>query len=43
MGAMNIYGALKDKHKITVVGEVPAATVRMIADVVKPEVVGAGG
>jgi len=43
MGAMHIYGALKDQHKITVVGEVPAATVRLIADAVRPKAVGAGG
>jgi sigma-E factor negative regulatory protein RseB len=31
MGAVNAYGAVADGHQITVVGEVPAATVEMIA------------
>jgi sigma-E factor negative regulatory protein RseB len=31
MGAMNAYGARVDGHQITVVGEVPEATVKMIA------------
>ena len=31
MGAMNAYGALVDGHQVTVVGEVPPATVRMMA------------
>lgn len=43
MGAINIYGLLKDKYKITVVGEVPAATVRMVADSVRHDAAGAGG
>ena len=31
MGAVNAYGAVADGHQITVVGEVPAATVQIIA------------
>lgn len=31
MGAMNAYGAMVDGHQVTVVGEVPPATVRMMA------------
>jgi sigma-E factor negative regulatory protein RseB len=31
MGAMNLYGRIVDDHQVTVVGEVPAATVRLIA------------
>ena len=31
MGAMNAYGAVVDGYQVTVVGEVPPATVRMIA------------
>jgi sigma-E factor negative regulatory protein RseB len=31
MGAMNAYGVQLDDHQITVVGEVPATTVKMIA------------
>jgi sigma-E factor negative regulatory protein RseB len=31
MGAVNAYGAVADGHQITVVGEVPAATVEMMA------------
>ena len=31
MGAMNLYGRVVDDHQVTVVGEVPAATVRLIA------------
>lgn len=31
MGAMNAYGAVIDGHQVTVVGEVPPSTVRMIA------------
>jgi sigma-E factor negative regulatory protein RseB len=32
MGAVNVYGAVVDDHQITVVGEVPAATVKMVAE-----------
>ena len=35
MGAMNAYGAVVDGYQITVVGEVPPATVRMIAESVR--------
>ena len=31
MGAMNAYGALIDGHQVTVVGEVPPSTVKMMA------------
>ena len=31
MGAMNAYGAIVDGHQVTVVGEVPALTVEMMA------------
>ncbi len=31
MGAMNAYGAMVDGHQVTVVGEVPAVTVEMMA------------
>lgn len=31
MGAMNAYGAIVDGHEVVVVGEVPAATVEMMA------------
>ena len=32
MGAMNAYGAVVDGHQVTVVGEVPAITVEMMAE-----------
>lgn len=32
VGAMNVYGAVIDEHQVTVVGEVPRATVKMVAD-----------
>jgi sigma-E factor negative regulatory protein RseB len=32
MGAIHINGSLKDNYKITVVGEVPAETVQLVAD-----------
>lgn len=32
MGAVNIHGIVVDEHQVTVVGEVPAATVKMVAD-----------
>ena len=32
MGAVNIHGLVVDEHQVTVVGEVPAATVKMVAD-----------
>ena len=32
MGAVNIHGVVVDEHQVTVVGEVPAATVKMVAD-----------
>ena len=35
MGAVNVYGAVVDDHQITVVGEVPKATVKMIASSVE--------
>lgn len=35
MGAMNAYGAVVDGYQVTVVGEVPPATVRMIATSVR--------
>jgi len=31
MGAMNAFGAVVDGHQVTVVGEVPPATVQMVA------------
>jgi sigma-E factor negative regulatory protein RseB len=31
MGAMNAFGTVRDDHQITVVGEVPAATVQNMA------------
>ncbi len=31
MGAMNAYGTVVDGYQVTVVGEVPPATVKMIA------------
>jgi len=31
MGAMNAFGAVIDGHQVTVVGEVPPATVQMVA------------
>lgn len=31
MGAMNAYGAVVDDHQVTVIGEVPPATVQMVA------------
>ena len=34
MGAMNAYGTVIDDHQVTVVGEVPAATVRSMAQLV---------
>lgn len=37
MGAMNAYGELVDGYQITVVGEVPPATVRMIATSVEQQ------
>lgn len=36
MGAMNLYGRVVDDHQVTVVGEVPAATVKLIAQSVAP-------
>ena len=36
MGAVNAYGLLLDGHQVTVVGEVPAVTVEMIAHSVEP-------
>lgn len=35
-GALNVYGKILDDHKITVVGDVPETTVRIIADAVDP-------
>jgi sigma-E factor negative regulatory protein RseB len=32
MGAVNTYGRVYDDHYITVVGEVPAATVKLIGE-----------
>ena len=34
MGAMNAYGTVLDEHQVTVVGEVPAATVQSMAQLV---------
>jgi sigma-E factor negative regulatory protein RseB len=36
MGAMNAFGAVVDGHQVTVVGEVPPATVQMVARSVTP-------
>lgn len=36
MGAVHAYGALKDDYKVLVVGEVPAATVKLINQYVEP-------
>ena len=35
MGAANAYGALVDGHHVTVVGEVPAATVRLVGESIR--------
>ena len=43
MGAIHINGSLKGNYKITVVGEVPAETVQLVADSLRHEAVGAGG
>lgn len=32
MGAVNIHGVVVDEHQVTVIGEVPAATVKMVAE-----------
>lgn len=32
MGAVNVYGVMMDDHQITAVGEVPTATVKMVAE-----------
>ncbi len=32
MGAVNVYGVVLDDHQITAVGEVPTATVKMVAE-----------
>lgn len=42
MGAVNIYGSVLDDYQVTVVGEVPESTVRMIAQSVRyqPQPVG---
>lgn len=36
-GAANVYGAVVDGHQVTVVGEVPSATVEMIASSIQPK------
>jgi sigma-E factor negative regulatory protein RseB len=38
MGAMNAFGAVVDGHQVTVVGEVPQATVQMVARSVTPHI-----
>jgi len=35
MGALNAFGAVVDGYRVTVVGEVPPATVRMVAESVQ--------
>ncbi|UCE88908.1 MAG: MucB/RseB C-terminal domain-containing protein [Pseudomonadota bacterium] len=35
MGAVNTYGRLQEEHHITVVGEVPAATVKLIGEAIR--------
>jgi sigma-E factor negative regulatory protein RseB len=35
MGALNVFGAVFEDHQVTVVGEVPQATVEMIAQSIK--------
>ena len=35
MGAMNVYGTIQEDYKVTVVGEVPAKTVHMIANAIQ--------
>ncbi len=35
MGAVNIHGVVVDEHQVTVVGEVPAAAVKMVADSIR--------
>lgn len=35
-GALNVYGRKKDEHHITVMGEVPGATVKLIAESIEP-------
>lgn len=37
MGAANAYGALVDGHHVTVVGEVPAATVRLVGESIRQQ------
>lgn len=32
MGAVNVHGVVVDEHQVTVVGDVPAATVKMVAE-----------
>lgn len=32
VGAVSVHGAIVDEHQVTVVGEVPAATVKMVAE-----------
>jgi sigma-E factor negative regulatory protein RseB len=36
MGAMNAFAAVVDDYQVTVIGEVPAATVQMVASSVSP-------
>ena len=36
MGAVHVFGRVRDNHQITVVGEAPAATVDMIGDATAP-------
>ncbi len=40
MGAVNAYGSVVDSHQLTVVGEVPMATVQMIGRSVAPRAAG---
>lgn len=37
MGAMNIFGVVVNNHQVTVVGDVPGATVRMVANAIHYE------
>ncbi len=36
MGAMNAFGAVVNDHQVTVIGEVPPATVQMVAGSISP-------
>jgi len=43
MGAVNIYGVVVNDHQVTVVGEVPELTVRLIAESVQSVNAGVDG